>query len=191
MSRRFRLCVAMAALACALASCTVPPDDMACAVVSCPVPQATPQAMTAADPPAVKPNWVVKRAIAVGDVAVPRAPKGDASPSPVGEDAFRQALQNSLKNAGYLAAGPKPRYRLNATVQQLDRPPFSLKGSVTVISTVLYRLVGPGTNAQYSVTAGGAATYDQATAFGKRLQLASERALQANIETLLAKLQKF
>lgn len=189
MAGKLRLGMAVAAaMACALASCSMPPD---CAVMSCPVPAATPQGMTADDPPAVKPNWAVRRAIAVGDVAVFRAPKGNILPSPVGEDAFRQALQSSLESAGYLATGPKPHFRLNATLQELDRPPFRRTGSVVVTSTVLYRLVGPGMDAQYSITTGGAATDDQAKEFGMRLQLASERALQANIEMLLAKLQKF
>jgi hypothetical protein len=159
------------AIACALASCTTPP--------------ATPQAMTASVALASKPNWVVRKAIAVGDVT-------DASGhSVVTADALRQALEQSLATAGYLAAGSKSHYRLNATLQEIDQPPFTLTDDATVTSTVLYRLVGPGTNAQYSVTASGTATFDDSAIFGKRLQLASERALQANITALLKKLQTF
>ncbi|MGH7008450.1 MAG: hypothetical protein ACRED7_08610 [Stellaceae bacterium] len=167
--------------ACLLTACTSPPTTS---------PPATPQAMVAADPPAGKPNWVVKHAVAVGDVIGSRAP--DASPPPaVGTDAFRQALEQSLQSAGYLALRPKPRYHLDATLQELDQPKFSIADDTTVTATVLYRLIGPGTNAQYSVTASGTATFDESAMFGKRLQLADERAVQANIEALLAKLQKF
>lgn len=158
---------------------------MASALASCTTPPATPQGMTATEAPAAKPNWVVKKAIAIGDVT-------DASGhSVVTAAGFQQALEQSLAAAGYLADGPKPRYRLNATLQDLDQPSFTLTKTVTVASTVLYRLTAPGTNAQYSVTTNGTATFDEAAIFGKRLQLASERALHANIETLLGKLQKF
>lgn len=167
---------AFIAVVCLLASCTSPP--------------ATSEGMTAADPPAIKPNWVVKSAIAVGDIAGGGATNASGQLE-VGSDAFRQALQQSLQAAGYLAAGPKPRYRLSATLQELDEPKFALTDDTTVSATVLYRLIGRGANAQYSITTSGTATFDESAIFGKRLQLASERALQANIGTLLQKLQKF
>lgn len=175
--------ISMAAMmfACLLGACTSP--------LTVP-PPATPQAMAAADPPAGKPNWVVKHAVAVGDVVGSRAPD-TSSPSAVGADAFRQALEQSLQSAGYLAAGAKPRYHLDATLQELNQPHFTIADDTTVTATVLYRLIGPGTNAQYSVTAGGTATFDESSLFGKRLQFADERAVQANIEQLLVKLQKF
>ena len=168
--------MAASALACVLAACTSPP--------------AMPQAMVAADPPAGKPNWVVKHAIAIGDVVGSRAPDA-SSPPAVGTAAFRQALEQSLEEAGYLASSHKPRYRLDATLQELDQPHFSIADDTTVTATVLYRLIGPGTDAQYSVTASGTATFDESAMFGTRLRLADERALRANIETLLEKLQKF
>lgn len=155
------------------------------ALASCTTPPATPQGMSATVAPAAKPNWVVRRAIAIGSIT-------DVSGhSAVTAASFRQALEQSLAKAGYLAMRPKPRYRLGAALQQFDEPPFTLTGNVGVTVTVLYRLTGPGTNAQYSITDSGAATFDEATAFGKRVQLASERALRANIEALLDKLQKF
>jgi len=163
---------------------------MISALASCTSPPVTPEGMTATDPPAAKPNWVVKDAIAIGDVAGGGATDASGRPA-VSDDAFRQALQQSLTAAGYFASRSKPRYRLNATLQELDEPSFSLTDDATVTSTVLYRLVGPGTNAQYSVTASGTATFDDSAVFGKRLQLASERALQANITALLKKLQTF
>lgn len=165
---------------------------MACTLASCTSPPATYQGMTAVDPPAGKPNWVVKGAIEVGDVSGSRAPDG-SSPPAVGADAFRQALERSLAEAGYLASAPKAkaRYRLNASVQELDQPKFTFADNTTVTATVLYRLLGRGTNAQYSVTASGTATSDDSAIFGRRLHLADERALQANIETLLKKLQAF
>jgi len=173
--------MAAGALACLLAACTSSLTTS---------PAATPQAMAAADPPAGKTNWVVKHAVVVGDVVGSRAPDASA-PSSVGADAFRQALEQSLQSAGYLASGPKPRYHLNATLQELDQPHFTIADDTTVTATVLYRLIGPGTNAQYSVTASGTATFDESAMFGKRLQLADERAVQANIEELLRKLQAF
>lgn len=174
---------AAVAMACTLASCTSPPATYQ---------PATYQGMTAVDPPADKPNWVVKGAIEVGDVSGSRAPDA-SSPPAVGADAFRQALERSLAEAGYLASGPKAkaRYRLNASVQELDQPKFTFAENTTVTATVLYRLLGQGTNAQYSVTASGTATADDSAIFGRRLHLADERALQANIETLLKKLQAF
>lgn len=167
------------AIGVALASCTTPPPATPTAL------PATPQAMSAVKVPAAKPNWVVRRAIAVGNVT-------DVSGhSAVTAAALRQALEQSLATAGYLAARPKPRYRLAAALQELTQPRFTLTGNVDVTATVLYRLTGPETTAQYSVTESGAATFDEAPVFGRRVQLASERALQANIEALLAKLQKF
>jgi hypothetical protein len=158
---------------------------MAGALGSCTAPPVTPQGMSAIAAPAARPNWVVRRAIAIGNVT-------DVSGhSPVTAASFRQALEQSLVTAGYLATRPKPRYRLDAALQQFDEPPFTLTGNVSVTVAVLYRLSGPGTNAQYSITDSGAATFDEGTAFGQRVQLASERALQANIEALLDKLQKF
>ncbi|MDE1904151.1 MAG: hypothetical protein KGI46_09870 [Alphaproteobacteria bacterium] len=170
-----------AALACLLAACTSP--------LTTP-PPATPQAMAAADPPAAKPNWVVKHAVAIGDVVGSLAPDA-SSPSAVGADAFRQALEQSLQSAGYLASGGKPHYHLDATLQELDQPKFSLTDDTAVSARVQYRLIGPGTDAQYTVISNGTATFDESSLFGKRLQLADERAIQANIEQLLAKLQKF
>ena len=185
MRRRSWLTAAAGAIACALASCssTSPLTTS---------PPATYQGMTAVDPPAGKPNWVVKRAIEVGDVTGSPAPDA-SSPPAVGADAFRQALERSLEEAGYLASGvkSKARYRLNASVQELDQPKFTLAENTTVTATVLYRLLGRGTNAQYSITASGTATVDDSAIFGNRLRLADERALQANIETLLKKLQAF
>lgn len=167
---------AIVALACVLAACTSPP--------------ATPQGIAAADPPAGKPNWVVRNAVAVGDVVGSRAPDVSSRPA-VGDDAFRQALEQSLQSAGYLASGPKPRYYLNATLQELDQPKFSIAGDTTVSARVQYRLLGPGTDAQYTLTSSGTATFDESAMFGTRLKLANERAVQANIEELLRKLQAF
>lgn len=168
--------MAASVLACVLAACTSPP--------------ATPQGMVAVDPPAGKPNWVVKNAVAIGDVIGSRAPDASSQPA-VGADAFRQALERSLEEAGYLASGRKPRYQLNATLQELDQPKFSIADDTAVTATVLYRLIGQGTNAQYTVTARGTATFDESAMFGTRLRLADERAVEANIETLLKKLQAF
>jgi len=169
------------ALACVLAACASP------LVTSAP---ATPQGMVAADPPAGKPNWVVKNAVVIGDVVGSRAPDASSAPA-VSTDAFRRALEQSLQSAGYLASGPKPRYHLDATLQDLSQPHFTIADDIKVTATVLYRLIGPGTNAQYTVTASGTATFDESALFGKRLQLADERAVQANIEELLRKLQAF
>lgn len=176
MVRRIQRRAAIVALAGVLAACTSPP--------------ATPQAMVAADPPAGKPNWVVRHAVAVGDVVGSRAPDASSRPA-VGGDAFRHALEQSLQAAGFLAPGSKPHYHLDATLQELNQPHFTIADNTTVTATVLYRLIGPGTRAQYTVTASGTATFDESAMFGTRLQLADERAVQANIEELLRKLQAF
>lgn len=173
--------MAASALACLLAACTSP--------LTTPLP-ATSQAMVAADPPAGKPNWVVKHAVALGDVVGSRAPDASSQPA-VGGGALRQALAQSLQSAGYLSSGSKPHYHLDATLQELNQPTFSLTGDTTVSARVQYRLIGPGTDAQYTVISNGTATFDESAMFGKRLQLADERAVQANIEELLRKLQKF
>src|SRR5579872_7024095 len=109
------------ALACLLAACTSPLTTS---------PPATTQGMVAADPPAGKPNWVVKHAVTVGDVVGSRAPDA-SSPPAVGTAAFRQALEQSLEEAGYLASSHKPRYRLDATLQELDQPHFSIADDTT------------------------------------------------------------
>ncbi len=133
---------------------------------------------------------MVKNAVAVGDVIGSRAPDA-SSPPAVGADAFRQALERSLNEAGFLASSHKPRYHLDATLQALDQPKFSIADDTTVTARVQYRLLGPGTDAQYTVISSGTATFDESAMFGKRLQLADERAVQANIEELLRKLQAF
>ncbi|MDE1969725.1 MAG: hypothetical protein KGI92_12545 [Alphaproteobacteria bacterium] len=163
---------------------------IACLLAACTSPPATTQGMVAVDPPAGKPNWVVKNAVAIGDVIGSQAPDA-SSPPAVSADAFRQALERSLEEAGYLASGRKLHYHLDATLQELDQPKFSIADDTTVTATVLYRLIGPGTDARYTVTASGTASFDESAMFGTRLRLADERALRANIETLLEKLQKF
>ena len=168
--------MATSALVCMLAACTSPP--------------ATSQGMTAVDPPAGKSNWVVKNAVAVGEVAGSR-PTDASSPPAVAADVLRQALEQSLGEAGFLASSHKPRYHLDAALQALDQPKFSIADDTTVTVRVQYRLIGPGTDAQYTVTSNGTATFDESSMFGTRLHLADERALRANIETLLEKLQKF
>ncbi|MGB8182611.1 MAG: hypothetical protein WCF13_09595, partial [Stellaceae bacterium] len=105
------------AIACLLAACTSPLTTSA---------PATSQGMIAADPPAGKPNWVVKNEVAIGDVIGSRAPDASTPPA-VGADAFRHALEQSLEEAHYLAASSrKPRYHLDATLQELDQPKFSI-----------------------------------------------------------------
>jgi len=169
-------------IACLLAACTSPLTTS---------PPATSQGMVAADPPAGKPNWVVKGAVAVGDVIGSRVPDASTPPA-VGADAFRHALEQSLEEAGYLAlSSRKPRYHLDATLQELDQPKFSIADNAIVTARVQYRLIGPGTEAQYTVTSNGTATFDESSMFGTRLRLADERALQANIEQLLVRLQAF
>ncbi|MDE2227917.1 MAG: hypothetical protein KGL11_02605 [Alphaproteobacteria bacterium] len=172
----WRSVAALAVAAWTLAACAAP---------------ATHEGMTAPVAATAKPNRVLKGAIAVGDVTGGAATDPMAA-SRVGNGALQQALQDSLAQAGYLAPTPKAaRYRLNATLQELDQSGFTLTADATVKSTVLYRLVGRGANAEYPVTATGTATFQDSSIFETRLRIANERSIQANIEQLLKQLHAF
>lgn len=148
------------------------------------------QAMTvpadAAMPPA---NPALKGALAVRGVAGGK----ETNPmwtSQVDDASFRDALSDSLKNAGYLApAGSQGQYAVSAELQNLDQPMFGL--TMEVKSNVLYKIEGAGKSKSIPVTAVGSASPSDAFYGPARLALANERSILENLREFIRQLKDF
>lgn len=141
----------------------------------------SPAGMTVATE-AVQLNPKLKGAVAVGSVT------GAREVAPLHSTAFKQALEDTLSRAGYLAPNPgAARYRLAAELRQLEQPLGSADLNVT--SDVRYTLTGPSGPAQdLPVMAVGSATSSDGFGAEQRKRVASERAIQENIKVLLNQL---
>ena len=131
---------------------------------------------------AVQVNPKLKGAVAVSSVTTAKevaAPNGTA---------FKQALEDTLSRAGYLAGNASTaRYKLTAELRQLEQPLGSADLNVT--SDVTYTLTGPSGPAQdLPVLAVGSATSNDGFGAGQRMRIASERAIQENLKVLLNQL---
>jgi hypothetical protein len=158
---------------------------MSAALQGCATP-ATPQGMTVASSSVERTNAALAHAIRIDNVNGGQ----DTNPlwtSQVGPDGFRRALEDSLKNAGYIAAAPgQAKYSLSANLLQLNQPVFGL--TFEVASSVEYRLTGDGVNKSMPVSVTGSASFSDA-AFGvERLRIANERSILENIRALLKQL---
>jgi hypothetical protein len=106
--------------------------------------------------------------------------------SQVSSDAFRRALEDSLRNAGILGGGSGLRFRLTADLLRLDQPMFG--ASMTVSSQVRYSLVEIATGKEiYSrvIDASYTAAFNAAFLGTERLRIANEGSIRDNIDSLL------
>ena len=104
--------------------------------------------------------------------------------------AFRQALEKSLKIAGYLSASENEApYKVSANLKKLDQPLFGATFNVT--STVDYLISSPNGDRAIPITATGTAKVSDAWAGVSRLKIANERSIQENIKAFLQKLNSF
>jgi hypothetical protein len=107
--------------------------------------------------------------------------------SEIGNEDFCSALEHSLRAAGYLADdSAAASVDLSASIVRLDRPSFA--STMTVTSVVRYRTVARETGATLldtTVEAKGSAGVSNAFLGPKRLRLAEEASIRANIECFL------
>jgi hypothetical protein len=107
--------------------------------------------------------------------------------SDVSNEELRPALEHSLRAAGYLADdSAAASVDLSASIVRLDRPSFA--STMTVTSVVRYRTVTRGTGAALldaTLEAKGSAGVSDAFLGPKRLRLAEEASIRANIECFL------
>lgn len=149
----------------------------------------SPGAMTVMPYGQAAPNPRLAGAVAIGAVSGGQ----ETNPlwtSQVDDGSFRQALTDSLRANGYLAAARDGApYALDAQLLSLDQPFIGFEFDVT--SSVNYTLRGPGTERSYPVTAVGTGHMSDSVAAVIRLKVANERSIKANIEKLLNELQGF
>lgn len=131
---------------------------------------------------AVQANPRLRGAVAVSSVT------GVKEVASLHSTAFKQALEDTLSRAGYLAPNAgAARYKLTAELRQLDQPLGS--AGLNVTSEVRYTLTGPSGPAQdLPVLAVGSATSSDGFGAEQRKRVASERAIQENIKVLLNQL---
>ena len=108
--------------------------------------------------------------------------------SRISNDGFREALEKSLKNAGYNAGdSKKAKYALTATLKKVHQPAFGF--SMTVTSVIEYILTDIKTGKiifNQELTAPYTATFSSALYGPTRLRLANEGSAKENIKMLLA-----
>jgi hypothetical protein len=105
--------------------------------------------------------------------------------SQVDSNAFKTALSQSLRVAGYESSGV-PTYFVDAELQALSQPMFGLTFDVT--STVRYTVEGQGKRKIFPITAVGTATTSEAFAAVERLRIANEKSIKENIKKFLNEL---
>lgn len=107
--------------------------------------------------------------------------------SNVGSSEFERALENSLRNAGLLAANRQSGQGvLTAHLLKLDQPMFG--ASFTVTASVQYTLVDRATGKSLwsqTLTTPYTAAFGDALLGAERLKLANEGAIRANIAALI------
>ncbi len=149
---------------------------------------AKPQMMVAEQNVGTPANPKLVGAIAVSSVA------GGKSTNPlwssqVDSSGFKQALGKSLRIAGYLASSGNSSYQLSAHLAKLKQP--WIGASMSVTSTVNYKLTGPEGTTEIPVTATGVAGAFEKFYGVARLQMANERSISENIKELLARLTNY
>lgn len=71
---------------------------------------------------------------------------------------FKKALENSLNEYGYLAgSADKGKYDIEVILQRMEAP-FKWSGVIDMKSTIAYKISGPDTDKEYTITAVGKAT---------------------------------
>lgn len=101
----------------------------------------------------------------------------------VSSEAFRTALEDSLKLAGYTGSEGRP-LAVAATLQNLHQPMAGFDMSVT--SQVRYTVTQEGRSVfDETVSATGTATMGEAFVGVERLRIANEKSIQENIKEFL------
>jgi len=107
--------------------------------------------------------------------------------SDIANEDLRPALEHSLRAAGYLADdSAAASIDLSASIVRLDRPSFAF--TTTVTSVLRYRTIARETGVTLldtTVEAKGSAGISDAFLGPKRLRLADEASIRANIECFL------
>lgn len=104
---------------------------------------------------------------------------------------FKKALQESLQSYYLLAVETNPIYELSATVMKVDYPHFG--SQLTFRSNIRYVLVNKDTQHivfDKIIESSGEATLSDAFIAAKRLKIASERSIHANIEKFIIALKQ-
>lgn len=110
--------------------------------------------------------------------------------SEITPDDFRTALEAFLRDAGCLAPdSASARYTLVAKLTSVEQPAFAF--NVTVTTKVRYDVLDTATHetASMEVTARGTAGAREAFLGSKRLKIANDRSMAANIRALLGEIQ--
>jgi len=152
-------------------------------VAAC-APPPTTAAMVPDLPPGLAPAPAFRNAISVGTVTI-GPDSGTPWNSAVAPEQVRDATVQALAGAG-LGAASGGRYRLDGTLQQLERPYAGF--AMTVTATIAWRLVDAASGAVvYSkvLKSLGTATLDDAVDNGPRLRIADQRAVRANLQQLV------
>ena len=147
-------------------------------------PKPTPTQMVPPLPPGLAPAPGLRNAVTVGTVTIGQD-SGTPWTSAVGPDSVRDAMAQTLASAGMAAAGGG-RYRLDATLMQLERPYAGF--AMTVTATIAWRLVDAASGAvlyDKTLKSLGSASLDDAVDNGPRLRIADQRAVQANLQQLV------
>jgi hypothetical protein len=105
----------------------------------------------------------------------------------VANEPFKAALESTLAANGYLALSGKPKFYLDAEIQNLDQPLAGL--GLDVVADVTYKVSGPGGPAAYPVKSKGTATFSDSPIAADRMRIANERATHQNIEKFLQALR--
>lgn len=152
----------------------------------CATPAAIDQMASKQSPLLVQPQSpALKRSVVVRDVTGGR----ETNPlwtSQVSSDAFRRALEDSLRTGGVLGGGSGTRFSLVADLVRLEQPLFG--ASMTVSSQVRYSLVEAASGKEVYgrvIDASYTAAWSAAFLGSERLRIATEGAVRENIEALM------
>jgi hypothetical protein len=108
--------------------------------------------------------------------------------SPVGNAEFQDALVRTLI-AARLGSAENARFRLDANLQRMEQPFAGF--AMTVTATIGYRLTETATGAvvyDNRLVTSGTATLDDAVMNDRRLKIANDRAIRANLRRLVEEL---
>ena len=99
--------------------------------------------------------------------------------SQVGNEAFRAALEQSLKGIKYHSESKSPYLVIHANLNRLEQPFIGI--NFDVVSHVTYRIEGSGFSKAYEVTSKATATFGESPLAVERLRIANEKSIKQNI----------
>jgi hypothetical protein len=107
----------------------------------------------------------------------------------VDNDAFRGALEQSLRAVGYISPNSlNAKYQIDAQILNIEQPSFGL--SFDVKSTVLYTINSLKDQKSLPITAIGIATFSDAVIGVERLRIATEKSIKENISQFIKKISE-